>query len=340
MGHNADRWHQRRRHRPLFSLLQLVVISALGFELFRSDAIPRLIRLSIGRPWLETVIYISLSAVPYALAVFNVVALGVDAAVGQIAALLRKLRGRFSCCSHTVNCLRGPLVGVTQGLLYFLAMNSFANSVPTGFEIPVPNLLRFLDANGDGALEAAEIQGWVYAKSARILVTYAALKGMQFVMALRKPPRGWTATHAAAASARRPPPMLEKYWELSVTGVGWWCLINWLVTMVLYAVTAWICLTAVGFEPETLAALSGVGGLVMGFAAQQVVANAVAAVIILSTEPCKIGDSIEVLVPDGVRFRGTVKRFGWEATELESFDGKTIKLPNDMLIKCPLILLG
>lgn len=79
-------------------------------------------------------------------------------------------------------------------------------------------------------------------------------------------------------------------------------------------------------EIKTLLAGLSVGGLALGLAAQDTVANMFGAVAILLDKPFRIGDRIRV---EGVD--GTVESIGLRSTRVRNLDGFLITLPNKLM---------
>jgi small-conductance mechanosensitive channel len=79
-------------------------------------------------------------------------------------------------------------------------------------------------------------------------------------------------------------------------------------------------------DPATLLSTLGVGGVAIGFAFRDILQNFFAGLILLLTEPFRIGDQIEV-----GEFAGTVKRIETRATTLHTYDGRDVIIPNSEL---------
>ncbi|HTB82382.1 MAG TPA: mechanosensitive ion channel family protein [Candidatus Sulfotelmatobacter sp.] len=76
-------------------------------------------------------------------------------------------------------------------------------------------------------------------------------------------------------------------------------------------------------EIKTLLAGLSVGGLALGLAAQDTIANMFGAVSILLDKPFHIGDRIKILAVDG-----TVESIGLRSTRVRSLDGHLVTIPN------------
>jgi MscS family membrane protein len=93
-------------------------------------------------------------------------------------------------------------------------------------------------------------------------------------------------------------------------------------------VIAAVLLTAdnLHIEIKTLLAGLSVGGLALGLAAQDTVANIFGAVAILLDKPFHIGDRIKVESVDG-----TVESIGLRSTRVRNLDGHLVTLPNKLM---------
>jgi MscS family membrane protein len=78
-----------------------------------------------------------------------------------------------------------------------------------------------------------------------------------------------------------------------------------------------------GINVTGLIASLSIGGLAVGLAAQDTLANLFGAVAVLTDKPCRVGDRIQV---DGVD--GTVEAIGFRSTRVRSLDGYLVSIPN------------
>jgi len=81
-----------------------------------------------------------------------------------------------------------------------------------------------------------------------------------------------------------------------------------------------------GFSPDELLSLLGVGSVAIGFAFRDILQNFLAGILILLTEPFKIGD--QIIVGD---YEGTVEDIQIRASYLKTYDGRRVVIPNSDL---------
>lgn len=83
---------------------------------------------------------------------------------------------------------------------------------------------------------------------------------------------------------------------------------------------------------SSLIAGLGIAGFTIGFALQDVAKNFVAGILLLIQQPFEIGDSIEV-----ADFGGTVLDISLRATELRTWDGRRVFIPNGDIFVSPIV---
>ncbi|GAB5498204.1 MAG: mechanosensitive ion channel family protein [Pseudohongiellaceae bacterium] len=93
---------------------------------------------------------------------------------------------------------------------------------------------------------------------------------------------------------------------------------------------ALIALPTVGIEITALLAFGGVGGIAIGFAAQDLLANFFGGLMIYMDRPFVIGDWIRS--PDR-EVEGTVEHIGWRLTVVRTFDKRPLYIPNAVFTK-------
>ncbi len=88
-----------------------------------------------------------------------------------------------------------------------------------------------------------------------------------------------------------------------------------------------------GFQPAQLIQLLGISSVAIGFAFKDILQNFLAGILILLTEPFRIGDQIRV-----GEFEGTVEDIQTRATFIKTYDGRRIVIPNGNLFNQSVIV--
>jgi small conductance mechanosensitive channel len=85
---------------------------------------------------------------------------------------------------------------------------------------------------------------------------------------------------------------------------------------------------------DVTAFLAGLGiiGFTVGFALQDVMKNFAAGIILLLQQPFRVGEAISV-----AGFDGTILAIDLRATEMSTFDGRMVSIPNAMVLTNPII---
>lgn len=94
-----------------------------------------------------------------------------------------------------------------------------------------------------------------------------------------------------------------------------------------------ILLPTLGIQITALLAFGGVGGIAVGFAAQDLLANFFGGFMIYLDRPFAIGDWIRS--PDR-EIEGTVETIGWRLTVVRTFDKRPLYIPNSVFNKLAL----
>jgi small-conductance mechanosensitive channel len=92
-----------------------------------------------------------------------------------------------------------------------------------------------------------------------------------------------------------------------------------------------VALQQMGFDLSAFLVSLGVVGFTIGFALQDISKNFVAGLLLLIQQPFDIGDAIEVS-----GFSGNVVDVDLRATEIRTFDGKTVLIPNADVYTSPI----
>lgn len=95
------------------------------------------------------------------------------------------------------------------------------------------------------------------------------------------------------------------------------------ITIVVTAIL--VCLQTLGFSFTSLLAAGGIGGLAIGFAAQDLLANFFGGLTIYMERPFSVGDWVRS--PDR-EIEGTVEMIGWRRTAIRTFDLRPLYVPN------------
>lgn len=88
-----------------------------------------------------------------------------------------------------------------------------------------------------------------------------------------------------------------------------------------------VALQTLGFSLSGVLAFGGVGGIAVGFAAKDLLANFFGGFMIYWDRPFKIGDWIRS--PDR-EIEGTVEHIGWRLTRIRTFDQRPLYIPNSI----------
>ncbi|MBL9170285.1 MAG: mechanosensitive ion channel family protein [Verrucomicrobiales bacterium] len=147
----------------------------------------------------------------------------------------------------------------------------------------------------------------VFSKSSKIIVavsiTYVLLKAMDLVVGL------WyqrTTTPENEQFGKQLLPLIGKSLKLFII-----------------IVVALVTSQNLGFDVTGLIASLSIGGLAVGLAAQDTLANLFGAVAVLVDKPFKVGDRIQLDAVDG-----TVETIGFRSTRVRNLDGHLVTVPN------------
>jgi MscS family membrane protein len=86
-------------------------------------------------------------------------------------------------------------------------------------------------------------------------------------------------------------------------------------------------LQGLGFSVSGVLAFGGIGGIAIGFAARDMLANFFGALMIFLDRPFSVGDWIRS--PDR-EIEGTVEEIGWRLTRIRTFDQRPLYVPNSV----------
>jgi len=100
-----------------------------------------------------------------------------------------------------------------------------------------------------------------------------------------------------------------------------------LIRLSVIITAALVILQTLGFSVSGVLAFGGIGGIAIGFAAKDLLANFFGGLMIYLDRPFLIGDWIRS--PDR-EIEGTVEHIGWRLTTIRSFSKRPIYVPNSM----------
>jgi len=103
--------------------------------------------------------------------------------------------------------------------------------------------------------------------------------------------------------------------------------ISKLVRLAVIITSALVILQTLGFSISGVLAMGGVGGIAVGFAAKDLLANFFGGLIIYLDRPFAIGDWIRS--PDRA-IEGTVEKIGWRMTMIRNFESRPLYVPNSV----------
>ncbi len=88
-----------------------------------------------------------------------------------------------------------------------------------------------------------------------------------------------------------------------------------------------ILLQTLGYSISGILAFGGVGGIAIGFAAKDLLANFFGGLMIYLDRPFKVGDWIR---SNDKEIEGTVEHIGWRLTRIRTFDKRPLYVPNSV----------
>ncbi len=100
-----------------------------------------------------------------------------------------------------------------------------------------------------------------------------------------------------------------------------------LVRISVFITGALIILQKLGYSISGILAFGGVGGIAIGFAAKDLLANFFGGLMIYLDRPFKVGDWIR---SDDKSIEGTVENIGWRLTRIRTFDKRPLYVPNSI----------
>jgi len=101
--------------------------------------------------------------------------------------------------------------------------------------------------------------------------------------------------------------------------------ISKLVRAIIFITAALVMLQNMGYSISGVLAFGGIGGIAIGFAAKDMLANFFGGAVVYMDQPFKVGDWIRS--PDA-NVEGTVENIGWRVTRIRTFDQRPLYVPN------------
>lgn len=99
-----------------------------------------------------------------------------------------------------------------------------------------------------------------------------------------------------------------------------------LTSYIIYPVTFVAAISVLGFPLASLGAAVGLIGLGLSFALRDMIANFISGIMIMINRPFKIGDQVEVQGE-----AGTVRDIRIRATDIKTYDGRKVIVPNSTM---------
>lgn len=100
-----------------------------------------------------------------------------------------------------------------------------------------------------------------------------------------------------------------------------------LLRLSVFITSALVILQTLGYSISGVLAMGGVGGIAVGFAAKDLLANFFGGLIIYLDRPFAVGDWIRS--PDR-KIEGTVEHIGWRVTMIRNFESQPMYVPNSI----------
>jgi MscS family membrane protein len=100
-----------------------------------------------------------------------------------------------------------------------------------------------------------------------------------------------------------------------------------LLRITIFVTSGLVILQTLGFSLTSLLAFGGIGGLAIGFAAQDLLSNFFGGLTVYMERPFSVGDWVRS--PDR-NIEGTVQEIGWRRTVIRTFDLRPLYVPNSV----------
>lgn len=103
-----------------------------------------------------------------------------------------------------------------------------------------------------------------------------------------------------------------------------------LVRTAVFITASLVALQTLGYSVSGVLAFGGIGGIAVGFAAKDLLANFFGGLMVYMDRPFAIGDWIRS--PDQ-EIEGTVEHIGWRQTRIRTFDKRPLYVPNSTFVQ-------
>ena len=103
--------------------------------------------------------------------------------------------------------------------------------------------------------------------------------------------------------------------------------ISKLIRIVIIVISGLVILQTLGYSVSGVLAFGGIGGIAIGFAAKDLLANFFGGLMIYLDKPFKAGDWIR---SNDRNIEGTVEHIGWRLTQIKTFDHRPLYVPNSI----------
>jgi MscS family membrane protein len=115
----------------------------------------------------------------------------------------------------------------------------------------------------------------------------------------------------------------EAYDRTTLDAIGKLLRLSVMITAVLVA------MQTLGYSISGVLAFGGIGGIAVGFAAKDLLANFFGGLMVYLDQPFKVGDWIRSPDRD---IEGTVEKIGWRLTVIRTFDSRPLYVPNSTFV--------
>lgn len=242
--------------------------------------------------------------------------------------------GLFSACAkrcssttskHFLVSLIQPMSKLFNAIFLFFAINTLANAFPSTFKWKPPKQWDFLTwffgakAMADGILTGSEIEQAFRLRSVNIMDAVIVTCFSWFVFKVKSPPKRVDNTGEDN--------FLTWYWTALRGRQGLAPLVDFAIGATFVWLTAITWMHAFGINARAVLAFGGIGGLAFGLAAQELVSNLISGLLLLATNPFRLGDYINTSSVEGY-----VRSVGWNFTTIETRQGPMIYIPNGSVL--------